>query len=63
MRNRWLKLFSFLLLTVLMVTGCATARARRADASKTAPVDPQVAALQSEIQAKDQQIQELQRSI
>ncbi len=44
---------------VVFMSGCATARPRNAQA-KAAAVDPQVAALQSELQAKDAQIQDLQ---
>ena len=59
MNHRWIKLLTLPLLLVLFVTGCATARPRKSD-TKIAPVDPQVVALQSELQAKDQQIQDLQ---
>ena len=62
MRNSKVNFFIFLVLTVFFVTGCATARPRSKDA-KLAPVDPQVASLQNEIQAKDQQIQDLQYQI
>ena len=64
MRNRWIKFFVFSALTLLVASGCATTRARRAEVKSATPaVDPQVAALQSELQAKDQQIQELQAQI
>lgn len=59
MRGRSAQILVLLVLSSFLVTGCATARARRAEA-KAAPVDPQVTALQSELQAKDQQIQDLQ---
>lgn len=57
MRHSIRLLSTFTLLTTLFITGCATTRARRPDsADQTA----QIAALQNEIQAKDQQIQDLQ---
>ncbi len=59
MRNRFTTIFAFAALTALFVSGCATAHPRHSDA-KTAPADSQVTALQSELQAKDQQIQDLQ---
>lgn len=45
------------ILAIVFLTGCATTRARRPE-----PQDPsaQIAALQNEVQAKDQQIQDLQ---
>ena len=49
-------LFSFLL-GVFVLTGCATTRPKPADSSD---LSAQVAALQSELQTKDQQIQDLQ---
>lgn len=55
---RHIRLISTLsLLTVVFLTGCATTRARRPE---TADQSSQIAALQNEIQAKDQQIQDLQ---
>ena len=64
MRNRWTFFSVSLLLTVLVVSGCATARPRRPVAVAAAPsavqTDPQVTQLQTELQAKDQQIQDLQ---
>lgn len=47
----------FTLVTAVFITGCATTRARRPE---SADQPAQVAALQNEIQAKDQQIQDLQ---
>ncbi len=58
MRNRWTQFLIVSVLTVF-VAGCATARPRHTDASAP-PADPQVTALQTELQAKDQQIQDLQ---
>lgn len=55
MRNG-IKIFA-LFMTVVLGAGCATAKPRRADSTDLAS---QVASLQSEIQAKDQQIQDLQ---
>jgi len=61
MRNRSTTIFAFLILTTFLVTGCATARARRADAKPTAAqTESQIETLQGELQAKDQQIQDLQ---
>lgn len=48
---------SALLLVLVMVPGCATARARKAADSEQ---QNQLASLQNEIQTKDQQIQDLQ---
>ena len=59
MRNRFVSILAFSALAAFIVTGCATARPRRSEV-KTAPVDSQVVSLQSELQAKDQQIQDLQ---
>ena len=64
MRNRWVKFFVLSALTLFVASGCATTRARRAEVKSATPaVDPQVAALQSEIQSKDQQIQDLQTQL
>lgn len=53
-----IRLLSILtLLTTVFMTGCATTRARRPE---SADQNAQIAALQNEIQAKDQQIQDLQ---
>ncbi len=62
MRDRSAQFLALLVLSTFLMTGCATAsfRARRAEAAKATSVDPQVTALQSELQAKDQQIQDLQ---
>ena len=65
MRNRWTAFSVVLLLAVFVVSGCATARPRRPVATAAAPavavqVDPQITQLQTELQAKDQQIQDLQ---
>lgn len=61
MKKRAGLFFGLIILTSLIVSGCATAKPRRTDAQPaTGPVNPQVAALQSELQAKDQQIQDLQ---
>ena len=58
MKNRWAA-FVVLLALTLHVTGCATARPRRPET--TAPqVNPQVTELENQLQAKDQQIQDLQ---
>lgn len=58
MKKNWIQFFSLLTVTALTVTGCATARPRKPDANSE--LSSQVAALQNELQAKDQQIQDLQ---
>ena len=63
MRNRWIVLLVFSLFTFIAVTGCATARPRRPQTTTvtSTPLTPQqVTELQSELQSKDQQIQDLQ---
>ena len=54
MNRNYLKVSVFPLIAILMA-GCATTRARRAETPETA----QIAALQSQLQAKDQELQDL----
>lgn len=57
MKNRRFASIALLAITALYVTGCATARPRK----DAAPAEnPQVTELQSQLTAKDQQIQDLQ---
>ena len=51
----------FVLISTLVISGCATTRARKPD--DKAELSNQVTALQSELQAKDQQIQEMQEQL
>ena len=62
MKNRWRALGLFFILTASVVNGCAHARPRHQEtAMQWAPAPAaQVSTLQSEMQAKDQQIQDLQ---
>ncbi len=60
MKNRWARFFMFSVLVVFTAAGCATAKPRNTDAYAAPAGDPQVTALQTELQAKDQQIQDLQ---
>lgn len=57
MKNNKIKILAYTLVAAFIVSGCATARPRKPDAADT---QTQVASLQSELQAKDQQIQDLQ---
>ena len=52
------KLSAFLLFSLVFATGCATTRARKPEA--TPEQNTQVSQLQQQLQAKDQQIQDLQ---
>ena|SRR3989338_10293219 len=52
------KLSAFLLFALVFATGCATTRARKPEA--TPEQNTQVSQLQQQLQAKDQQIQDLQ---
>ena len=58
MNRNSLKMSVFPLIAILL-TGCATTRARRTQS----PEAEQIAALQSQLQAKDQEIQELQTQL
>ena len=61
MRNRWMIVCVFSVLTAFVVSGCATAKPRHTGKQAAGPAaDQPPAALQSELQAKDQQIQDLQ---
>jgi peptidoglycan hydrolase-like protein with peptidoglycan-binding domain len=55
MKNTGIKFFLLLLVSVFIVAGCATTKARHADEPNA-----QAQSLQAELQAKDQQIEDLQ---
>ena len=57
MNKKFFQLFTLSFIVMAFVAGCATAKPRRAE---TLEVSAQVAQLQSELQAKDQQIEDLQ---
>ncbi len=61
MNRSALKLFALSTLTILLATGCATTRARKADPAQ----DPQsqIAGLQSQLVAKDQEIADLKYQV
>ena len=61
MRDRSLKISFALLTGLVFLAGCATTRPRKPD--PTADLQNQVSQLQNEVQAKDQQIQELQAQL
>ena len=61
MRRNSFQSFIFLMVIPILAFGCATTRAKRPDA--TADLQSQVTQLQNEVQAKDQQIEELQSQL
>lgn len=61
MRKAHVKILSVFVLGSLLAAGCATTRPKRPDPAVEA--GNQIAQLQNEVQAKDQQIQELQTQV
>ena len=60
MNHRYSNLFLILFVGLFFVTGCATTRARQA---KAPDANAQIAQLQSELEAKDQQLQQAQAAL
>lgn len=61
MQNRFFKFFALSIIIPFLTVGCATTRARKPDPK--VELQNQVNDLQSQLQAKDQQIQELQARV